>query len=295
VELTTDSQYLKNGITTWIHGWMRKGWRTASGEAVKNEDLWRELWEQTCAHHVEWRWVRGHSGHPDNERCDRLAVAAVERARLGDTHVREEPLGGTPSAGLEQGGTKPASAAAEGGRNVEVKIPCRTLDDVKRRAGTLGGKLQPRLTQDDQFFTCQDGSRLKLRRETRHLPDGQGQQRAELIRYVRGDSPEARLSTYTRETVEQPDALEQRLTAEHGLGLSVSKSRELVLLGRTRLHLDRVAGLGFFVELECVLRDGEEESAGLMELEHLVRALGLFGLPVESRSYADLLKELPLA
>jgi len=73
IELHTDSNYLKNGITKWIHGWKRNGWKTASKKPVKNEDLWKMLDELTTAHTVEWHWVKGHAGHPENERADELA------------------------------------------------------------------------------------------------------------------------------------------------------------------------------------------------------------------------------
>ncbi len=73
----TDSQYVQKGISEWIHGWKRKGWKTASGDPVKNMDLWKALDAAARAHQVEWRWVRGHSGHPENERVDRLAREAI--------------------------------------------------------------------------------------------------------------------------------------------------------------------------------------------------------------------------
>ncbi|MCZ6842255.1 MAG: ribonuclease HI [SAR324 cluster bacterium] len=76
VEITTDSQYLKNGITKWIHGWKRKGWRKADGKPVLNQDLWRELDPLVSARRVRWEWIRGHTGHPENERCDELARQA---------------------------------------------------------------------------------------------------------------------------------------------------------------------------------------------------------------------------
>ena len=81
VRLHTDSTYVQQGITQWIHGWRRKGWRTADGKPVKNEDLWRRLAELSAAHEVEWVWVRGHSGHDSNEAADRLANRGVEEAR----------------------------------------------------------------------------------------------------------------------------------------------------------------------------------------------------------------------
>ena len=73
VLLTTDSSYLKDGITTWIHNWRRNGWKTASKKPVKNVDLWRTLEDALGRHDVEWVWVRGHAGHPENERADELA------------------------------------------------------------------------------------------------------------------------------------------------------------------------------------------------------------------------------
>ncbi len=73
VLLTTDSSYLKDGITTWIHNWRRNGWKTASKKPVKNVDLWRTLEDALQRHDVEWVWVKGHAGHPENERADELA------------------------------------------------------------------------------------------------------------------------------------------------------------------------------------------------------------------------------
>lgn len=76
--LTTDSQYVRQGITQWIHNWKKRGWRTASNEPVKNQDLWQELDRHAAKHCIEWRWIKGHSGHLDNERADRLATQAIE-------------------------------------------------------------------------------------------------------------------------------------------------------------------------------------------------------------------------
>jgi ribonuclease HI len=86
VKLTTDSQYVRQGITQWIHGWKKKGWKTANREPVKNVDLWLLLDSEIQRHDVEWFWVKGHSGHPENERCDELARnAAMSNNRLVDT------------------------------------------------------------------------------------------------------------------------------------------------------------------------------------------------------------------
>ena len=77
VSLHTDSQYLRGGVTSWITSWKTNGWRTAAKKPVKNEDLWRELDALCAKHDLKWRWVRGHSGHPENERADALARAAI--------------------------------------------------------------------------------------------------------------------------------------------------------------------------------------------------------------------------
>ncbi len=73
VDLYTDSNYVKNGITTWIHGWKRNGWKTADKKPVKNAELWQRLDAALVPHKVDWHWVKGHAGHPENERADELA------------------------------------------------------------------------------------------------------------------------------------------------------------------------------------------------------------------------------
>ncbi|WP_251978151.1 ribonuclease HI [Salinicola avicenniae] len=78
VALWTDSQYVRKGITEWIHGWQKKGWVTASKQPVKNAELWRELLAETQRHEVEWHWVKGHSGHEGNEAADRLVNEAID-------------------------------------------------------------------------------------------------------------------------------------------------------------------------------------------------------------------------
>ena len=80
VVLVTDSAYVRDGITEWIHSWKRNGWKTAAKKPVKNEDLWRRLDAALADHEVEWRWVRGHTGHADNERADALARKGAEEA-----------------------------------------------------------------------------------------------------------------------------------------------------------------------------------------------------------------------
>lgn len=81
VTLHLDSEYVRNGITSWIHNWKRRGWRTASNQAVKNVDLWQRLDDLAQAHQIDWRWVRGHAGDEGNERADALANRGVEEVR----------------------------------------------------------------------------------------------------------------------------------------------------------------------------------------------------------------------
>lgn len=77
VTLSTDSRYVMDGLTKWIHGWQRNGWKTADRKPVKNADLWQRLLAAAKPHEIEWKWVKGHNGHPDNERVDRLASDAA--------------------------------------------------------------------------------------------------------------------------------------------------------------------------------------------------------------------------
>ena len=81
VALTTDSAYVRDGITKWIHGWRRNGWRTADKKPVKNADLWQSLLEAVEPHRVEWHWVKAHDGHPENERVDALACLEANKRR----------------------------------------------------------------------------------------------------------------------------------------------------------------------------------------------------------------------
>jgi len=81
VKLVTDSQYVMKGIQEWMPNWKKRGWKTAAKEPVKNADLWQQLDEQVRRHQVEWQWVRGHTGHPGNERADQLANRGVDEVR----------------------------------------------------------------------------------------------------------------------------------------------------------------------------------------------------------------------
>lgn len=81
VVLSTDSRYVMDGLTKWIKGWQKNGWKTAARQPVKNADLWQDLIAAAARHRIEWKWVKGHAGHPDNERADRLASDAAVGAR----------------------------------------------------------------------------------------------------------------------------------------------------------------------------------------------------------------------
>lgn len=83
ITLHVDSQYVMNGVTKWIHGWKRNGWKTGDKKPVKNKELWIELDEQVARHQIEWVWVKGHAGDPGNERADALANKGVDEARRG--------------------------------------------------------------------------------------------------------------------------------------------------------------------------------------------------------------------
>jgi ribonuclease HI len=92
VRVEIDSEYVKNGITQWIHQWKRRGWKTASKQPVKNEDLWRKLDAALAGHELEWHWVKGHADHDDNNRCDELAREAALTQSRSTNATREERL-----------------------------------------------------------------------------------------------------------------------------------------------------------------------------------------------------------
>ncbi|MGC4078978.1 MAG: class IV adenylate cyclase [Rubrivivax sp.] len=165
-------------------------------------------------------------------------------------------------------------------RNVEIKVRVESLEPLRERAAALAGAPLELIEQDDVFYDVARG-RLKLRR----FADGS----AELIHYERPDGDGARLSDYERVAVGQAaEALHRVL--ERGLGLRsrVRKQRWLALVGRSRLHLDRVEGLGDFVEIEVVLADGESEADGRAVAEGLLEALDLADAARVPTAYADL-------
>ncbi len=83
VSLTTDSEYLRKGITEWLPDWKRRGWKTAAKKPLKNVDLWQRLEQAALTHQIEWHWIKGHAGHPDNERADQLANRAIDEMLAG--------------------------------------------------------------------------------------------------------------------------------------------------------------------------------------------------------------------
>lgn len=112
VELHTDSQYVRNGILTWIHGWKARGWRTADKSPVKNEDLWRALDAARLRHEVDWRWVKGHAGDPNNERADSLARKGCQEAAAQNGATRRRAPEATPTTRTRAPAVSTASPSA---------------------------------------------------------------------------------------------------------------------------------------------------------------------------------------
>lgn len=165
-------------------------------------------------------------------------------------------------------------------RNVEIKGRAPSLDAIATRAAALGGTDEGVLVQEDTFFHVETG-RLKLRR----FADGT----AELIAYHRPDHSGPKTSSYELTDVPDPDRCLAELTERHGVRGVVRKHRHLWMIGRTRVHLDRVEGLGTYVELEVVLREDESEADGDAEAARLMDALGISESDLVEGAYADLL------
>jgi len=165
-------------------------------------------------------------------------------------------------------------------RNIEVKARIESVEALLPRALAVAGGGPELLQQDDTFFRVPHG-RLKLR----EFADGS----AELIHYHRPDSGDTRASDYVRVPVAEPAALRLALARGCGLLARVRKQRWLLMAGATRIHLDRVAGLGDFMELEVVLREGQSDAEGTAVAETLMRELGLAGAERLGGAYMDLL------
>lgn len=170
-------------------------------------------------------------------------------------------------------------------RNIEIKARVDNLPALAASAAALADVGPTELQQDDSFFACQHG-RLKLRvqREGAQAPVV-----AELIAYQRPDTGGPKTSAYLIAPVSAPDALRDALTAAQGEAGRVRKQRTLYRVGRTRIHLDRVEGLGDFLELEVVLREDEAAAVGVAEAEALMAALGVSATQLVEGAYVDLL------
>jgi adenylate cyclase class IV len=165
-------------------------------------------------------------------------------------------------------------------RNIEIKARIESVEALLPRAQALAGAEPELIAQDDSFFTVPQG-RLKLR----EFADGS----AELIHYHRADSAEAKASDYVRVPVPDAGALRAALARACGLQGRVRKQRWLLIVGATRIHLDRVEGLGDFMELEVVLQDGQSDAEGATTAQSLMHALGLADAERLAGAYLDLL------
>lgn len=172
-------------------------------------------------------------------------------------------------------------------RNVEIKARAAALDDLERRARRLQGPgdaaADAVLRQTDTYFDVGPDQRLKLRQ----FDDGT----AELIRYTRPDISGPKTSTYTVEPQPDPEATLRALSDRHGVRVTVRKVRRLRMVGQTRVHLDEVAELGAFVELEVVLREGQTTAEGQRIAADLMESLGIATDDLIDRSYVDLLEQ----
>ena len=168
-------------------------------------------------------------------------------------------------------------------RNIEIKARIDSVDPVAAIAATLADQGPIEIAQDDTFFRCNDSAdRLKLRT---FAPD-----RAELIFYRRANSSGPKESFYLITPTTAPDALRESLTLAWGQAGRVRKQRRLFIVGRTRVHLDRVEGLGEFLELEVVLKEGESAEVGTAEAHALMAQLGIASGQLVQGAYVDLLQ-----
>lgn len=165
-------------------------------------------------------------------------------------------------------------------RNVEIKARIASVESLRPRARSLADGPEQLIEQDDTFFACAHG-RLKLR----DFGDGTG----ELIHYERPDAGGPKLSDYVRAPTSDPAALREALARAQGVIGRVRKHRLLLMAGATRIHLDRVEGLGDFLELEVVLRDGQPEAEGVAIARELLAQLGVEPSQLMASAYLDLL------
>jgi adenylate cyclase class IV len=165
-------------------------------------------------------------------------------------------------------------------RNIEIKARIASVEALAPKAAALATEGPRQIAQDDTFFRC-DAGRLKLRA----FSDDDG----ELIFYRRADAAGPKESFYLRSPTSAPHVLRESLALAYGPAGRVRKQRTLYLAGRTRIHLDRVAGLGDFLELEVVLTEGEPADAGVREAQALMGALGVEPSQLVEGAYVDLL------
>ena len=170
-------------------------------------------------------------------------------------------------------------------RNIEIKARVVDLTALTARAAAIADEGPVEIKQDDTFFACEHG-RLKLRAFSA--------EEGELIFYRRADQQGPKESFYVRTPTSSADSLREVLTLAHGEAGRVRKRRTLFMVGRTRIHLDEVEGLGDFLELEVVLRDGETVDAGVREAEGLMARLQVRTSQLIDRAYVDLLAAIPL-
>lgn len=176
--------------------------------------------------------------------------------------------------------TTPTSPGRHGARNVEIKARIQHVDTIRARVAALADQGPTEIEQDDTFFRCERG-RLKLRA----FSPTEGQ----LIFYRRPDEAGPKESFFVISTTSAPDSLREALTLAYGSAGRVRKRRTLYLVGRTRVHLDRVESLGHFLELEVVLAQGESADSGIKEARALMVALGIADDQLIEGAYVDLL------
>lgn len=167
-------------------------------------------------------------------------------------------------------------------RNIEIKAKIPSVEALLPRAAVLADEGPVEILQDDTFFRC-EGGRLKLRT----YAGGTG----DLVFYRRADEAGPKESFYLLSPTASPDTLREALTAAYGQAGRVRKHRTLFLAGRTRIHLDEVEGLGSYLELEVVLREGEQAEAGVAEARALLDRLGVGAADLVEGAYLDLLRE----
>ncbi len=168
-------------------------------------------------------------------------------------------------------------------RNIEIKARIESVESLLPAVAAIANKGPTDIIQDDSFFTCDNG-RLKLRAFCK--------EKGELIFYRRADREGPKESFYMRSPTSSPDTLREALTLAYGQAGRVRKHRTLFMVGRTRVHLDRVENLGHFLELEVVLQDGESADAGVREAHDLMARIGVKQSHLIAGAYVDLLMEL---